>query len=373
MKTSMLILTATCVCFLSPASRADTPGKPTITKPDSDFFALLELGEATVQPVKPNKDAKTGFVVGGQNETEAHPETHGKSIAELEKVMRPGAEGREGSVAGFLGDKEQLLDVLAADNDIVTVEWGLSHQEVAKYLHAMGAIAAWQWKYKQEGKEFVYHGRRFKVEAIYWRGYQYSPFQDGTKTNCDIKLENLENGKTLSYSMLVPDMIARYGFYEGKGTKYRVDPRDVFAVFDFLHQPVALPQVNTESVVAKFFTREWKRDAEITRGFDASVCRAELAVMTHFESRRLLRRLQFHLKPRLGRSPHSIGRGRRNTDGRGRFVGREVREVSEFDQFGMIRANQSQSSQSFVHGEEVVVVFPHFQRLVSRVTLRRAR
>jgi hypothetical protein len=102
----------------------------------------------------------------------------------------------------------------------------------------MGTIAAWQFKYKQEGKEFVYLGRRFKVTVVYWRGYQYSPFQDGTKTNCDIRLVNLDTGKILDYSLLVPDMIARYGFYEGKGTKYRVDPAKIFAVLDFLHQPV---------------------------------------------------------------------------------------------------------------------------------------
>jgi hypothetical protein len=29
-------------------------------------------------------------------------------------------------------------------------------------------------------------------------------------------------------------MIERYGFYEGKGTIYRVDPADVLAVFPFL-------------------------------------------------------------------------------------------------------------------------------------------
>jgi hypothetical protein len=29
-------------------------------------------------------------------------------------------------------------------------------------------------------------------------------------------------------------MIERYGFYEGKGTMYRVDPRQILEVFDFL-------------------------------------------------------------------------------------------------------------------------------------------
>jgi hypothetical protein len=29
-------------------------------------------------------------------------------------------------------------------------------------------------------------------------------------------------------------MVERYGFYEGKGTTYRVDPRKVVEVFDFI-------------------------------------------------------------------------------------------------------------------------------------------
>ena len=61
-----------------------------------------------------------------------------------------------------------------------------------------------------------------------------SPFDDGTKTSCEATVENLENGKKLTYSLLVPQMIERYGFYEGKGTRFRVDPRSIVAVLDFL-------------------------------------------------------------------------------------------------------------------------------------------
>ena len=53
-------------------------------------------------------------------------------------------------------------------------------------------------------------------------------------TNCDATVWNLENGKKLNYSLLVPHLIERYGFYEGKGTPYRVEPRAILEVFDFL-------------------------------------------------------------------------------------------------------------------------------------------
>jgi hypothetical protein len=54
------------------------------------------------------------------------------------------------------------------------------------------------------------------------------------KTNCDAAIENLSNGKKLSYSLLVPYLIERYGFYEGKGTSYRVAPQKALEVLDFL-------------------------------------------------------------------------------------------------------------------------------------------
>ena len=47
-------------------------------------------------------------------------------------------------------------------------------------------------------------------------------------------MKRLDNGKKLEYSGLVPRMIERYGFYEGKGTSFRVEPKQILEVFDFL-------------------------------------------------------------------------------------------------------------------------------------------
>jgi hypothetical protein len=125
---------------------------------------------------------------------------------------------------------ERLLDVLAVDNRYVVDELGLTHQELARPLLVLGAVAAKQ----REPREITYRGRKFKVRAILSRVFVRSPFQDGTRTNCAVTVENLGNGKKLTYSLLVPQMIERYGFYEGKGTRYRVEPRAVLEVLDFL-------------------------------------------------------------------------------------------------------------------------------------------
>jgi hypothetical protein len=164
-------------------------------------------------------------------------EINGVAIADLERVMRPG----ELSQAGFLGDDESLLRVMAADNRHVVDELGLTHQELAKHLRAMQAIFHHHCKTTNEFRTavFVYNGRRFTAWEDSWFDSQGSPFRDGTWTSVDVTVTNLDNGKELKYSGLVPLMIERYGFYEGKGTPYRVEPRDVIEVFDFLKSGTA--------------------------------------------------------------------------------------------------------------------------------------
>src|SRR5262249_21787482 len=135
-----------------------------------------------VKPVPPQKDPATGFVVGGKNSTaliRKLPRIAGRKIASLEKDMRPGAASR----AGFLGKDERLLDVMAADNAYVVEELGLTHQELARHLRVVGAIALKHAVNTKKEKEFTYHGRRYKTKADCYRGYQESPFEDGTKAN----------------------------------------------------------------------------------------------------------------------------------------------------------------------------------------------
>jgi hypothetical protein len=193
----------------------------------------VDLAKHGIPVVKPTKAAKTGFIVGGKNTTTVmRGLTHINdiAIADLERVMRPG----KSSSAGFLGAKEKLLDVLAADNDYVTGELGVTHQEVARHLHAMGVLAKFLGKNTGKPVGFLYNGRRYQVLREDTRGSQPSPFEDGTKSGSNVTVKNLGNGKEIRYGLLVPFMIERYGFYEGKGTSYRVEPARVVEVFDFL-------------------------------------------------------------------------------------------------------------------------------------------
>jgi hypothetical protein len=210
---------------------------------DPKDYRDVPPAELGIELVKEKKDPKTGFVIGGKNPTKlirGLTELNGRSIADLEKDMRPGAPGETGSRAGFLGKDESLLAVLAADNTYVVDELGLSHQALARPLRVVALVGLKKWDQAIRARKqppadpITYHGRRFAVTVHVSKGFQVSPFQDGTKTNVEADIVNVATGKKLSYSLLVPDMIERYGFYEGKGTSYRVDPKQVIEVFDFL-------------------------------------------------------------------------------------------------------------------------------------------
>src|ERR1700722_14724950 len=116
------------------------PGDCCGQHPDRDFKDI-DLQKDGIPEVETKKDARTAFLVGGKNTTKRIgqlTEINVLSIVSLEDVMRPG----QSSLAGFLGNNENLLDILAADNKNVGDERGLTHQELARHLHAMGAVAA---------------------------------------------------------------------------------------------------------------------------------------------------------------------------------------------------------------------------------------
>lgn len=194
-----------------------------------------ESGQLRIKPVAVVVDPKTGFNVGGVNPTaliRQLTEINGRSIADLESVMRPG----KLSEAGFLGPKESLLEVLAEDNRYVVQELGLTHQELAWHLRALVDLSGMSGRpNKSDWSDVItYQGQQFQVKLRAWKGYQESPFNDDLLTNEDATILNVESRRMLDFSLLVPLLIERYGFYEGKGTRYRVEPRMIVEVLGFM-------------------------------------------------------------------------------------------------------------------------------------------
>ncbi len=203
--------------------------------------------ETFYQPLSPKQDPG-GMVIAGVNSSatlRGLKSINGVSIAELEDRMRPGNMAENGSVSGFLGEDERLIDVLVADNEFVRNR-GLEHRELAIPLIQISNRATELGFFGPV--EFEHARTKWRVTVDASRGYQYSPFDDGTKTSVEFEVTNLGNERTLKFSGLVPLMIERYGFYEGEGTRYRVEPSDIIKL---LGLPVEEPKDAAERETPK--------------------------------------------------------------------------------------------------------------------------
>lgn len=183
-------------------------------------------------PVVPNRDAG-GLMLAGSNSSAdilKCESINGLEIEEIEKLMRPNHPDKRSSISGFLTADQKLIDVLVADNEYVT-KCGLSHRHLAIPLLQISnraiSVRNTLWKETQDIRDtvdFEHAGTKWRVKLAESKGFQYSPFNDNTKTSFDFEVTNLDNGQSLNFSGLVPIMIERYGFYEGPGISYRVEP-----------------------------------------------------------------------------------------------------------------------------------------------------
>lgn len=224
----------------------------------------IEPEELGVIPLEAKVES-TGFVVGGVNPTELIRtllSLNGIPIEQLEGGMR----GRDisdidfskdpfGGIfndlpepdetvkkqiedfrkksetsGSFLGRNESLRDVLAEDNDYI-LGLGLTHQELGRMIRYTTALS----QVLGLGR-FTYKGRTYSTSWLMSLGYQESPFADGTRCSSDFGITNENTGAKFYTSTLHGDIIERYGFYAGKGVGYRLEPRDIVEVFDFLKE-----------------------------------------------------------------------------------------------------------------------------------------
>ncbi|OQW46849.1 MAG: hypothetical protein A4S09_02780 [Proteobacteria bacterium SG_bin7] len=203
-----------------------------------------------------------------RNEMVDLKEMSAAQIERIEATLRPyTGESDVRSNSGFLGKSEKLLPLLEKDDAIVK-QLGLTHQDLAIPILKIRALlerfanqmlvdpyaATYralilelinQAKPKEAKKvydsfydlaylDFRFYSRKFRASILRTRGTQYSPFGDGVENSSQFIITNLENGKSLVGGFLVADLIERYGFYEGMKSGYRLDPRQILSVFDFL-------------------------------------------------------------------------------------------------------------------------------------------
>jgi hypothetical protein len=138
--------------------------------------------------------------------------------------MKPG----KISLHGFLGNDTRNLIQIIIDDDAKVKRLNRSHELIAErmiYFRDKGA----------EGLgEFIDVDENYEVKVESVRGKMPSPFEEDRKiiNKTNITVKNKKLSKEVTYTEMLIHLVASHGFYEGKGSSYRVNPEELIEVLD---------------------------------------------------------------------------------------------------------------------------------------------
>ena len=120
----------------------------------------------------------------------------------------------------FLGsDNRKLTEILDADHELVC-SLGLTHEQIASRLEEITHTAK-----KKLGDRIILEDR-YEVRAEEHRGMIPCPWEHpgGLFAKSFVELRDRNTGETIIWSDLAIHLIREHGFYQGKGSPFRLEP-----------------------------------------------------------------------------------------------------------------------------------------------------
>ncbi|MFP4563185.1 MAG: hypothetical protein ACLFRY_07715 [Spirochaetia bacterium] len=141
----------------------------------------------------------------------------------VQENMRPGAI----TLDGFLGNDPRNLGDILIEDDAEVKRMGLTHEEIASRMNVLREAG-------EEGLgEFITVPPNFEVRVDSVRGKLPCPFEHpGLFPKTNITVRNTRLGREITYTDLQIHLIEAHGFYEGKGSRYRIDPEELVEVLE---------------------------------------------------------------------------------------------------------------------------------------------
>lgn len=139
----------------------------------------------------------------------------------IQKRMQPG----NLSIDGFLGkDKRHYHEIIEEDLQVLS-QYGITNEQVADKLEELTNLAFENPEGIAEPEEGV------TIEYSSYRGRVISPFLGQKPARKGIiKYYDSKRNLKLQWTPLNILMIRDYGFFEGKGSKNRLEPAEVYKV-----------------------------------------------------------------------------------------------------------------------------------------------
>lgn len=146
-------------------------------------------------------------------------------LTKAQEQMKPGVI----TSCGFLGpDRRNLIEILLEDEAVVQ-RLNTTHKKIAqrmKELRDKGLAGLGM---------FEKVGDHFEVKVDSMRGQLPSPFEDQVmigKQNAVVK--NLKSNMEVAYTDLHIHMIEFHGFYQGKGSLFRIEPAALVEILEVM-------------------------------------------------------------------------------------------------------------------------------------------
>jgi len=139
-----------------------------------------------------------------------------------EKAQKLRLEPSKFSADGFLGNDPRPIDEIIATDLLATQKLGSTPEEIAKRLREV----------YQKAKAAIDMVVRLRpgVTAEYYesRGKIPSPFRgDGVFEKGEIFVKDEQSGETLRITALGIHLIEKHHFFQGRGSRYRIEPERV--------------------------------------------------------------------------------------------------------------------------------------------------
>jgi hypothetical protein len=149
-----------------------------------------------------------------------------KQTADMDRIqarMQPGVIARD----GFLGEDTRRLADILDDDEAAVNRLGLDHARLAARLRELRDAGT-----RGLGEPIrVPPHYEVRVEGV--RGKLPCPFgHEGVFPKTNTRVKNLETGREIMFTDLGLHMIEAHGFYEGRGSAFRLDPRHVADAVD---------------------------------------------------------------------------------------------------------------------------------------------
>jgi hypothetical protein len=149
-----------------------------------------------------------------------------------DKATRDRLEPGQISVEGFLGkDKRPLADIIAADTGEVEAA-GFTVEQLGGFLEKLHQTADAGW----EGRVTACDGK-ITVRSDETLGQIPCPFACGA--NCHkaiVGVKDADGNDLLDFTPLAAHLIAKHGFFEGKGSPCRIEPKKLIELYRFCNE-----------------------------------------------------------------------------------------------------------------------------------------